>query len=179
MKVCVFGAASELIKREYIEKAERLGESLAKGGHSLVFGAGNSGMMGAAARGFKRGGGYIHGIVPRFFVDEGLEPMYKESDKTTYTDDMAQRKKLMEDEADVFVILPGGVGTMEEFFEVITLKQLSRHKKAVIVYNIDGFYDGLESFMRRLREEKFLSENVALYAFVDSAEEVTDIINRL
>ncbi len=122
MKICIFGAASAHIDDNYIKAVERLGKSLALRGHSLVFGAGGTGLMGAAARGFKRGGGFVHGVIPEFFREEKVELIYEDCDKITYTETMAERKFIMEDEADAFIITPGGIGTFEEFFEVLTLK---------------------------------------------------------
>ena len=158
MKICIFGAASALIDKKYIEKVEALAEKMARRGHSLVFGAGGSGLMGAAARGTKRGGGYIHGVIPHFFREERLESIYTACDKLTYTETMAERKTTMEDDCDAFIIVPGGIGTLEEFFEVITLKQLGRHHKAIAFYNIDGYYDSLEAFMHEMSEKKFMAE---------------------
>lgn len=173
MKICIFGAASAHIHQKYIDKVEALGEELAKRGHSLVFGCGGSGLMGAAARGFKRGGGYVHGVVPSFFRDEGVEQLFLESDKITYTETMSERKKTMEDDAEAFIIVPGGVGTFEEFFEVLTLKQLGRHEKAIAIFNIDGYYDNLEKFMQEVTERKFITfKCYELYSYFNSADEL-------
>ena len=139
MKICVFGAASAHIDNIYIRAVEELGEKMAKRGHSLVFGAGATGLMGAAARGVKRGGGKIHGVIPDFFRDEEVEAIYEGCDKITYTENMSERKRVMEDEADAFIITPGGIGTFEEFFEVLTLKQLGRHDKTMAILNISGY----------------------------------------
>lgn len=157
MKICIFGAASAHIDDNYIKVVERLGKSLALRGHSLVFGAGGTGLMGAAARGFKAGGGHIHGVIPNFFREECVEVIYDGCDKITYTKTMAERKSVMEDLADAFIITPGGIGTFEEFFEVLTLKQLGRHGKAMAVFNIDGYYDDLEKFMQTVADKKFIT----------------------
>ena len=157
MKICIFGAASAHIDDNYIKAVERLGKSLALRGHSLVFGAGGTGLMGAAARGFKAGGGHIHGVIPNFFREECVEVIYDGCDKITYTKTMAERKSVMEDLADAFIITPGGIGTFEEFFEVLTLKQLGRHGKAMAVFNIDGYYDDLEKFMQTIEKKKFIT----------------------
>lgn len=173
MKICIFGAASAHIDKKYIDRVEALSEELAKRGHSLVFGCGNTGLMGAAARGFKRGGGYIHGVVPSFFRKEGVEQLYSECDKITYTETMSERKRVMEDDADAFIIMPGGVGTLEEFFEVLTLKQLGRHEKAIAIFNIDGYYSTLEKFMQELIERNFLVFRCyELYSYFNTAEEL-------
>ncbi|MBR6741472.1 MAG: TIGR00730 family Rossman fold protein [Clostridia bacterium] len=148
MKICIFGASSNEIDEKYILAVEKLGEELAQKGHTLVFGAGCNGLMGAAARGFKRMGGKIIGIIPDFFREEMVEVIYTECDELIYTETMAQRKAKMEDMADAFLVAPGGMGTFEEFFEALTLKQLGRHNKPMAIFNIDGYYDKLEAFMQ-------------------------------
>lgn len=177
MKICVFGAASAHIDEKYIKAVEALGEKLAKRGHSLVFGCGASGLMGAAARGVKRAGGYIKGVVPRFFKDEAIEALFEECDETVYTTTMAERKTIMEDSADAFIIAPGGVGTFEETFEVITLKQLNRFDKPIVFFDIAGYYDILEEFLTHSCEEKFITSRCKeLYKFTEDADEALDYI---
>lgn len=177
MKICVFGASSAHIDQIYIDKVEELGEELAKKGHSLVFGAGGTGLMGAAARGFKRGGGYIHGVVPTFFRDDGVEQLYNECDEVTYTETMRERKAIMEDLADIFVVVPGGIGTFEELFEVLTLKQLNRHDKGIVIFDIDGYYDGMEIFMETAYKRKFITEKCRhLYENYDNIQAVIDYV---
>ena len=141
MKICVFGAASHTIDKKYIETVEIMGEEMAKRGHSLVFGGGANGLMGAAARGVKKGGGYILGVIPKFFEDESVEAVFEECDQLIEPDTMRERKQLMEDNAEAFIITPGGIGTFEEFFEILTLKQLCRHNKPIAIYNINGYYN--------------------------------------
>ena len=173
MKICVFGASSAHIDDKYIQVVEKLGEEMAKRGHSLVFGCGGTGLMGAAARGVKRGGGYIHGVVPTFFKQNGVEILFDECDKVTYTQTMRERKAIMEDDADAFIIVPGGVGTFEEFFEIVTLKQLNRHDKAIAVLNIENYYDELEVFMRTACERKFITKTcLTLYKEFGDIEDV-------
>ena len=173
MKICVFGASCAHIDDKYIQVVEKLGEEMAKRGHSLVFGCGGTGLMGAAARGVKRGGGYIHGVVPTFFKQNGVEILFDECDKVTYTQTMRERKAIMEDDADAFIIVPGGVGTFEEFFEIVTLKQLNRHDKAIAVLNIENYYDELEVFMRTACERKFITKTcLTLYKVFGYIEDV-------
>lgn len=177
MKICLFGSASAHIDGIYIKAVEELGEKLATRGHSLVFGAGATGLMGAAARGFKRGGGFIHGVIPEFFREESVELIFDGCDKITYTESMSERKFKMEDEAEAFIIAPGGIGTFEEFFEVLTLKQLGRHNKALALYNIDGYYDDLKKFMRTVAERKFMNFDCGkLYSYFNSADEIISYI---
>lgn len=177
MKICVFGAASAHIDDIYIKTVENLGEEMASRGHSLVFGAGATGLMGAAARGVKKGGGFIHGVIPHFFREEGVELIYEECDKITYTQNMAERKKTMEDEADAFIITPGGVGTFEEFFEVLTLKQLGRHDKPIAILNIENYYDDLEKFMKTVTERKFITFKCwEMYSYFNTVEETLNYL---
>ena len=177
MKICIFGAASAHIDEIYIKKVEELAEMLANRGHSLVFGAGATGLMGAAARGFKKGGGFIHGVIPHFFKEDGVELIYDGCDKMTYTDTMSERKKIMEDECDAFIITPGGIGTFEEFFEVLTLKQLGRHDKAIAIYNIENYYDDLEKFMGVVKDRNFITfKCYEMYSYFNSAEEIVQYL---
>lgn len=177
MKICVFGASSAHIDDKYIEIVEKLGEAMAKRGHSLVFGAGGTGLMGAAARGVKRGGGYIHGVVPTFFKENGVEILYDKCDKMTYTETMRERKAIMEDDADAFIVVPGGVGTFEEFFEIVTLKQLNRHDKAIAVLNVDNYYDELEVFMKTACERKFITKScLTLYSIFENIDSILDYL---
>lgn len=136
MKICVYGASSPTIDPKYIEMVEKMGEEMALRGHSLVFGGGANGLMGAAARGVKKGKGYIVGVIPKFFNEENIEAVYDECDELIEPDTMRQRKQIMEDNADAFIITPGGIGTFEEFFEILTLKQLCRHNKPIVIYNV-------------------------------------------
>lgn len=156
MKICIFGASSDNIDKIYFEKTAELGEKLARRSHTLIFGAGAHGLMGAAARGAKSGGGKIIGIVPSFF-DEG-DIIFRDCTELIFTETMAERKKMMEDEADAFVMVPGGAGTYEEFFEVLTLKQLDKHRKPLAIFNINGYYDKFASLMAHTVETGFMTE---------------------
>ncbi|MBQ2932174.1 MAG: TIGR00730 family Rossman fold protein [Clostridia bacterium] len=159
MKICVFGAASNEINESYIQKVENLGKEMAKRGHSLVFGAGGGGLMGAAARGVFEEKGSITGVIPSFFRDEEIEAIFENCTEIIYTETMAQRKSKMEDLADAFIIVPGGIGTFEEFFEVLTLKQLTRHAKPIAILDINGYYKKLEEFLKISVEERFIRDD--------------------
>ncbi|MBQ4527653.1 MAG: TIGR00730 family Rossman fold protein [Clostridia bacterium] len=175
MRVCIYGASSTKTDKRYIDAVERLGELLARRGHSLVYGGGGSGLMGAAARGFTKGDGHIIGVVPHFFDVDGI--LYDKCDEMVRTDTMRQRKQRMEDEADVFIITPGGVGTFDEFFEILTLKQLGRHCKAIVIYNICGYYDKLQEFMNVAFEENFITDvTLSLYEVTDNEKDIIDYI---
>ncbi len=173
MEICVFGAASKTIDEKYITEVEKMGEFLAKRGHNLVFGSGCTGSMGAAARGFKKGGGKIHGVIPKFFKEDLADFVNWNCDRMTYTDTMRERKAVMEDEADCFIITPGGAGTFEEFFEILTLKQLGQHRKPIAFLNIDGYYDKLIEAMDYSIEQRFIKpECRVLYKLFTDFEEM-------
>lgn len=177
MKICIFGAASDSIDKIYMEKVYELGKLLAGRGHSLVFGAGATGLMGAAARGFKEAGGFIQGVIPEFFREECVEVIYTDCDEIIYTQTMSERKKIMEDECDAFVIVPGGIGTLEEFFEVLTLKQLGRHNKAIAIYNVENYYANFEKFMGEVCERKFINFRCyEMYDYFDAPEKLADYL---
>ena len=177
MKICVYGAASPTIDPRYIGAVEEMGKGLAKRGHSLVFGGGANGLMGAAARGFKAEGGHILGVIPKFFGEIGVEIVYDKCDELVWPDTMRQRKQIMEDNADAFIITPGGIGTFEEFFEILTLKQLCRHNKPIAIYNVLGYYDSLESFLEEAIDKNFIRENCKeLYFATDNLDKLIEYI---
>ena len=173
MRICVYGAASPIIDPEYIRLVEIMGEKMAKRGHSLVFGGGGNGLMGAAARGVKKGGGHILGVIPKFFDDEKIEAVYSECDELIEPDTMRERKQIMEDNADAFIIVPGGIGTFEEFFEILTLKQLCRHNKPIAMYNINGYYNEIVEAITAATNKNFIRENcMELFYLSDNLEEL-------
>jgi len=177
MKICVFGAAGKSIDEKYIDAVEKMGEALAKRGHSLVFGAGSTGCMGAAERGFRRGGSTVHGVVPEFFKQDLSEFVDWDCDELTLTKTMRDRKMVMEDLADAFIVTPGGAGTFEEFFEVLTLKQLGQHRKPIALFNVDGYYDSLISAIEYSISLDFIKPKCrTLYKLFDEIEPMIDYI---
>ena len=158
MRICVYGAASDEIDRSYIEQAGEIFRALAKKGHSLIFGGGKTGMMGAAARGFSLEGAQITGVAPRFFDKKGV--LFERCTEMIFTETMRERKQYMEEHADVFLTAPGGVGTLDEFFEIFTLRSLGRHDKPVILLNLNGYFDDLIAFFDKMTKEGFLSEGI-------------------
>ncbi len=173
MRICVFGAASPTIDEEYIKKVEIMGKMMAERGHSLTFGGGGNGLMGAAARGVKAGGGYILGVVPKFFREDTIELIYDKCDKLIEPDTMRERKQIMEDNADAFIITPGGIGTFEEYFEILTSKQLCRHNKPIAIYNIKGYYDELQAVMESAIKKNFVKKTcLEIYKMTDDLDEL-------
>lgn len=159
MRICVYGAASPTIDPEYIRRVEEMGRQMVARGHSLVFGGGGNGLMGAAARGVREAGGHILGVIPKFFDEENVEAICDFCDELIQPDTMRQRKQIMEDNADAFIVTPGGIGTFEEFFEILTLKQLCRHNKPIVLYNIKGYYNDLNQVMEQSIKKSFIRDN--------------------
>lgn len=175
MNICVYGASSKTIDNNYVLEGEALGTLMAKRGHKLVFGGGATGLMGAAARGMDKENGYIIGISPKFFDVDGI--LYKNCSEIHYTETMRERKQLMEDLSDAFVVTPGGAGTFDEFFEILTLKQVGRHNKPIAILNTNGYYDHLLELIEVAIDGNFMTaENRNLYSVCRTPEEVLDYI---
>ena len=175
MNICVYGAASKDIDAVFTDAGHELGFKLAKRGHALVFGGGDNGMMGAAARGAHDGGGHITGIAPSFFNIDGV--LYPLCDEIIYTETMRERKHLLEDKSDGFIVSPGGIGTFEEFFEILTLKQLGRTDKPIAILNTEGYYDSLLQMLRHTAKNRFMSiKNFGLFFVSSSIDDILDYI---
>lgn len=175
MNICVYGASSKTIDKSYIEDGEYLGEIMVERGHKLVFGGGANGLMGAVARGAYRKGGEIKGVVPKFFNVDGI--IFENCTELIRPDTMRERKQIMEDSSDGFIITAGGIGTFEEFFEILTLKQLGRHNKPIAILNTNGYYDKMIEFIQHAIDGEFLNDECKfLYEFVETAEEALDYI---
>ena len=175
MNITLYGSASDKIDRAYIDGVEQLGRAIAKRGHTMVFGAGSTGLMGAAARGMAAEGGTIIGVTPHFM--HKLEPVSTLCTELIATETMAERKTIMEEKADAFIITPGGLGTLDEFFQIMTLKILSRHDKPVVLYNINGFWDGMLSVIGAYILKGFISPEVANdFTICETPESVFNVI---
>ena len=175
MNICIYGASSRKLAKEYYDSAEALGALMARQGHTLVFGGGQEGIMGAVARGAHAHGGKIIGIAPRFFDRPGI--LFEECTEFIYTDTMRERKALMEEHSEAFMVLPGGIGTYEEFFEMLTLKQLGRHNKPMVMLNTRGYYDPMAAMLQNTVDEGFMSADcLELYGVCNSPAEALDYI---
>ena len=177
MNICMYGASSTDLDRIYYDAAEHLGRRIAARGHGLVFGGGAQGLMGATARGLAAGGGRITGIAPRFFDKPGI--LYKECSEFIFTDTMRERKELMEKLSDAFIMAPGGIGTYEEFFEVLTLKQLGQLNKPIAVFNVNGYYDLLLRLLEDTVSKGFMKAScLDIFGTFDDADKILDYIER-
>ncbi|MET8308899.1 MULTISPECIES: TIGR00730 family Rossman fold protein [unclassified Micromonospora] len=152
--ICVFCASSRTLDQRWLDLATETGAELARRGHTLVSGGGCVGMMGALADGARAAGGRTLGVIPQALVD--LEVADVRSDELLVTDSMASRKTVMIDKSDAFLALPGGLGTLDELFEVWTTATLALHTKPMVLIDTDGFYRPLLDWLGTLGEQHFL-----------------------
>ena len=175
MKVCIFAASSNRIDDAYKMAASELGTVFAREGVHAVFGGGGIGLMGLFADAMLADGGKITGVIPKFMMDEGWG--HDGVSDMTVTADMSERKKTIFAMSDAAVALPGGVGTLEELTEVITLKQLGQFNKPIIIINVNGFYDHLIEFFEHMFRGNFIRlEHKDIWQIVTTAEEVVPAI---
>lgn len=169
--LCVYCASSDRLDPKYFAAAEELGRELVARGWGLVYGGGKTGLMGALARATKSAGGRVVGVIPEFMKLRELA--FDEADELVTVVTMRERKLLMEARADAFVALPGGFGTLEEFMEILTLRQLDVVKKPCVFLNQDGFYDDLLRLFERMLAEKFFKpSNMQLFRVAATVPEI-------
>src|ERR1700759_4886083 len=173
--VCVFCGSSFGTAPAFREAARAVGAGIAKMGYSLVFGGGGLGLMGEVARAALDGGSEIQGIMPGFL--QALEPEVSPQEKLIITPHMQERKALMLQMSDAFLVLPGGLGTFDEFFEVAVEAQLKVHAKPIIVVNVNGYYDALDAMLHKTIKAGFAKEaTLKLYYLADGAQAALEIL---
>ena len=155
MRVCVFTGASRGLRAAHAEAVELFGAELARRGHGVVYGGGHVGLMGVLADAVLAAGGEVIGVIPRHLMDRELA--HRGITDLQVVPDMHARKARMAEQADAFVAMPGGIGTLEELFEVWTWAQLGLHRKPIGVLNVDGFFDHLLAFCDQMVSDGFLS----------------------
>jgi len=169
--ICVYCASSSSVDPKYRQLATDLGQFLGQENRTLVYGGGHVGLMGACADAVLEQSAKVIGVIPQYLKDrevahEGLTVLH-------VTDTMQERQKKMADLSDAFVMLPGGLGTLAEFFEIITWKHLTLHDKPVFVLNAYGYWDQLFAMLAKAGEEKFLYKDTAeLFTVCDSLEDL-------
>jgi uncharacterized protein (TIGR00730 family) len=173
--ICVYCASGPGNRPAYVEAATRLGRVLAENGIRLVYGGGSVGLMGAIADSVLDHGGLVTGVIPDFLVNR--EHMNVRVQERIITRDMHERKQVMFERADAFVALPGGVGTLEELVEQMTWAQLGRHKKPIMVVNIERFWDPLCALIEHMEKVEFIRPGMSVNFLV--VHEVKEILPRL
>ena len=178
MRICLYGAGSTSIKPKYIEESYRLGEEIAKRGHALVFGGGSTGVMGAVSKGAIDNKGKVIGIAPEWMED--FEGICRDCDEFIYTESMDERKKLFLKNSDAFIIAPGGIGTLDEFFEIIVLKKLKQHNKKIILFNLFDYYDPMLEMLDFMLKEGVVREEIDKNTFkiADSIEKIFELLEK-
>jgi uncharacterized protein (TIGR00730 family) len=175
--VCVFCGSSRSLDERWLRLARDVGEELGRRGHSLVSGGGCVGMMGAVADGARAAGAHTCGVMPRALVD--LEIADRAADELVITADMFARKTVMMDKADAFLTLPGGLGTLDELFEVWTTATLGGHAKPIVLLDADGFYTGLLGWLDSLVPQRFmLAEGRAALTVARDIKAALDAVER-
>ncbi|MEO1257886.1 MAG: TIGR00730 family Rossman fold protein [Bacteroidota bacterium] len=170
--ICVFCGSSKGTSPKYVELARSVGKYLAEQKIKLVYGAGNIGLMGEAAEAALKAGGEVLGVIPQFLKHK--EVYHTGLTELVITTTMHERKWIMDERSDGVIVLPGGFGTLDEFFEILTWKQLGLLSKPIGILNVEGFYDHLLAHANHMVREGFVREsNLGLYCVADN---LTDLI---
>ena len=176
MKICVFCSANQQIDPEFFAITEELGAWLARNGHSIVYGGVNQGLMECVAKAAKEAGGRTIGVVPMIVEKSGRTSDYL--DVEIPCDNLTDRKQLMMDMSDVFIALPGGIGTLDEVFSVVASATIGYHQKTVILYNMKGFWDSFIVLLDDLKQKGMIRGDWRDYIkTADSIEEVSALLN--
>jgi uncharacterized protein (TIGR00730 family) len=173
--ICVYCASGPGTSPAFVAAAHSFGRILAENRVRLVYGGGSVGLMGALAESVLDHGGYVTGVIPDFLVDR--EHMLQRAQERIITRDMHERKRIMFERADAFVALPGGIGTLEELVEQLTWAQLGRHKKPILIANIERFWDPLCALLDHMRKLEFIRKGLTFNLLM--AERVEDILPKL
>jgi hypothetical protein len=174
-RVCVYCGSSPGRDPAFLAAATRLGEALADAGVALVYGGGSAGMMGAIATATQARGGEIIGIIPGFL--SGRERAFRGAHEVVVTRDMHERKRIMFERSDAFVALPGGIGTLEELVEQLTWAQLGRHRKPILLANINGFWDGLLAVFEHMDRNGYIHSGAHLnFLVTDDVEKILPML---
>ena len=153
--ICVYCSSNDSIDKVYYKAATDLGHRIGQLGFDLIFGGASIGLMGAVARGVHDKGGRVVGVIPEFFREKDKIIEYTDADELIVTDNMRNRKAIMDEHSDAFIVLPGGIGTLEEVIEIISMKQLCLTNKPVAFINTNNFYDGLICNFKKMVDLKF------------------------
>ena len=173
--ICVFCASSESVDDLFKDTALELGRELGRKGIDLVYGGASIGLMGCVARGVHEEKGKVVGVLPEFFKTKDIE--YSEADELIVTQDMRERKAVMDKRSDAFIVLPGGIGTLEEAMEILSMRQLRLTDKPLVFINTQGFYEGLLATFEEMVDLKFAKPNVMdMYAMVPDPQSALDYL---
>jgi uncharacterized protein (TIGR00730 family) len=173
--ICVYCASGPGTSPAFVAAAHSFGRILAENRVRLVYGGGSVGLMGALAESVLDHGGHVTGVIPDFLVDR--EHMLQRAQERIITRDMHERKRIMFERADAFVALPGGIGTLEELVEQLTWAQLGRHKKPILIANVERFWEPLLALLDHMRKLEFIRKGLTINLLM--AERVEDILPKI
>jgi uncharacterized protein (TIGR00730 family) len=175
MKICIFCSANQQIDPDFFRMTEELGQWATREGHTIVFGGVNQGLMECVGKAAHEAGGRTIGVIPRIIEKSGRISDYV--DIEMLCDNLSDRKQMMEDQSDVFVALPGGIGTIDELFTIAAAHTIGYHDKLVILYNMKGFWDSLIAMLDDLQQKGMVRGNWHDYiAVANNLEELSRII---
>ena len=176
MKICVFCSANNQVDADFFLRTEELGRWLAQQGHVLIFGGVNCGLMECVAKAVKEAGGHTIGVVPSIVEETGRTSQY--NDEVITCNNLSERKQLMLEQSDVFLALPGGIGTLDEVFTVAASYTIGYHHKKVILYNIKGFWDATISMLDDLQQRGVIRGQWHDYILVaETLQEMESLLN--
>jgi len=174
-KIGVFCSSKENLPLRYREAAQQLGTWIGKNNKILVYGGNSCGLMEEIARSTKSANGRIYGVIPQKISLLGTDSTY--IDVSFHAQGLSDRKDIMLREADIFVALPGGIGTLDEVFTIISAGAFGQHNKKTILFNIDGFWDDVIMLIKNLQKKKVVDDNINRYLLVaNSLEQLTDLL---
>jgi len=175
--VCVYCGSGKGTDPVFEQAASELGKGLAALGFPLVYGGGSVGLMGVTARACLQEGGHVTGIIPDFLTKD--EILLRDVSELIITEDMHQRKMKMFLRSDAFVVLPGGLGTLDEVVEMMSWCQLGHHQKPIILANIADFWAPFTTLLRHMREKEFIRKNYnAPYQSIDSIQDILETLKQ-
>lgn len=173
--LCIYCSSSNFLDGKFYKFAEEFGQAIGKNGYNMVYGGTTVGMMGVIANNALKNGSEVIGVIPERIASFGLK--HPDLAKVIVTKDMRERKATMEKYADAFIALPGGFGTFEEIFEILVAKQLGYHKKPVIFYNFDGYYDNMFKMFETVYKNKFAKDNIKnIYTVISDISELYEYL---
>ncbi len=175
--VCVYCGSSTTSDPSYDAPTELLGQSLAKAGITLIYGGGNPGLMGKVANSCMQAGGKVIGIIPDAILK--LEARHDNVTELHVVPNMHVRKQMMAEKSDAFIVMPGGLGTLDETFEILTWKYLGIHNKPVIIANIDGYWNPMLELIRNMADKRFVrEEHLNTFVVADNVPHIMDILDQ-
>lgn len=173
--ICIFCSSSSDLSPVIQSESARLATRLAHEGFSLLYGGTTCGLMKVVADAHKAAGGHLLGVIPQYMVERGIQ--HPELDRVFTAEDLRDRKQVMLDHSDAIVALPGGIGTYDEFFDLLAMKQLKRHDKPMFLFNINGYFEPLMAMLKHSIAEKTVKpEHLEMFKVADSVDELLSML---